>query len=215
MTIDRRAFMAGVVSLAAYPAPAGGQPAPAADPLAARLVAAAEAQVGVTTHYDPAYQRIPFPGGDVARERGVCTDVVVRAYRDAFGLDLQALVNADMRGHFSQYPTRWGLTRPDPNIDHRRVPNLRVFLARQGSELPLPRHLADWQPGDIVTQELSPPGELKSAPPHVGIVAAILNAGRTRRLVIHNIGSGTRIEDILETFRITGRYRWLPPIARG
>lgn len=187
----------------------------AAEPWAMQLAAAAAAQIGVTTLYDPAYRRIPFPAGDVPRDRGVCTDVVVRAYRDAFGIDLQALVNHDMRTHFARYPTRWGLKSPDANIDHRRVPNLRVFFARHGGEQPIPPAVDGWQTGDLVTQELSPPGIQKSAPPHIGIVSARTAPGSTRRLVIHNIGAGTREEDILGSWRITGRYRWPPPSRTG
>lgn len=208
MRMDRRLFVIGGLSVAAG-SPATGQGAPQAWPM--QLISAARAQIGVTTIYDPAYRRIPFPGGDVPRDRGVCTDVVVRAYRDAFGIDLQALVNQDMHAHFASYPTRWGLKAPDANIDHRRVPNLRVFFARHGGEQSVPAALDEWQPGDLVTQELSPPGVLKSAPPHIGIVSDQLVAGTLRRQVIHNIGGGTRAEDILGQWRITGRYRWPPP----
>ncbi len=194
--------------------PATGQGTPKAWLM--QLLAAAMAQIGVTTLYDPAYQRLPFPGGDVPRDRGVCTDVVVRAYRDAFGVDLQALVNADMRAHFARYPTRWSLKTPDANIDHRRVPNLRAFFARQGGEQPIPgTRSTSWRPGDLVTQELSPPGVARSAPPHIGIVGNALAPGTQRRLVIHNIGAGTRAEDVLGQWRITGRYRWPPPTQPG
>jgi len=206
MRMDRRVVVLGGLSVAA----AG--PAASQNPTwAMQLIKAATAQIGVTTIYDPAYQRLSFPGGDVPRDRGVCTDVVVRAYRDAFGVDLQALVNTDMRANFARYPTRWGLKTPDANIDHRRVPNLRIFFARQGGEQPVPGTLDDWQPGDLVTQELSPPGGPRSAPPHIGIVSDKLVPGSQRRLVIHNIGAGTREEDILGAWRVTGRYRWPPP----
>ena len=210
--VDRRMFLAAGLT-ASIAVPLRAQPASrTADARAETLIAAARAQIGVTTIYDPAYVQLPYPGGDVSRERGVCTDVVVRAYRDAFGIDLQARVNADMRADFARYPTRWGLKGPDANIDHRRVPNLRVFLTRQGAELavPAPSSDSDWQPGDLVTQELSPPGVARSAPPHIGIVSEEKVAGGTRRLVIHNIGSGTRAGDILASWRVTGRYRWLP-----
>jgi uncharacterized protein len=173
-------------------------------PWASRLIAAAEGQVGVTTLYDPAYIRLAFPGGDVAPERGVCTDVIIRAYRDALGFDLQKAVNADMKRAFSAYPKRWGLRRPDPNIDHRRVENLRVFWRRRGAELPVPEDKAAWRPGDIVTQLL--PGAL----PHVGIVTAKRSEDSGRLLVAHNIGAGARIEDVLARFEITGRYRFEP-----
>lgn len=179
------------------------------------LVEAARKQVGVTKLYDSRYVVLDYPGGDVPPERGVCTDVIVRAYRDAFGIDLQALVNADMRAHFARYPTRWSLKTPDANIDHRRVPNLRAFFARQGGEQPIPGTLDGWRPGDLVTQELSPPGVARSAPPHIGIVGNALAPGTQRRLVIHNIGAGTREEDVLGSWRITGRYRWPPPGRAG
>ena len=129
-------------------------PLPAAGK-AAQLLAAARTQVGVTLTYDPAYTALPFPGGDVPREKGVCTDVIIRAYRDALGLDLQALVNADMRAAFGAYPRTWGLAAPDRNIDHRRVPNLRVWFARQHAELPIPRDPSGWQPGDIFSSLLA------------------------------------------------------------
>src|SRR5439155_20847245 len=113
---------------------------------AGRLIAAARAQIGVTTRYDPAYSVIAFPRGDVPRGRGTCTDVVVRAYRDALGLDLQALVNADMRAAFAAYPHSWGLKGPDRNIDHRRVPNLRTWFHRHGGALPIPADAGVWLP---------------------------------------------------------------------
>ena len=214
MTLDRRTVLSAGLALVASRWPGVAQPAQdvrvAEAARAAVLIAAASMQIGVTTQYDPAYVRLAFPGGDVPRERGVCTDVVVRAYRDAFKLDLQAQVHTDMRKNFARYPTRWGLNAPDTNIDHRRVMNLRIFFARKGAEKPIPATADEWQPGDIVTQELVAPGTRKSGLPHIGIVGDTLNAARTRRLVIHNIGSGARSEDILETYQITGRYRWLP-----
>jgi uncharacterized protein len=168
---------------------------------ATRLIAAARRQIGVTVTYDPAYSRLGFPGGDVARSKGVCTDVLIRAYRDALGLDLQALVNADMKRAFAAYPKRWGLRTTDRNIDHRRVPNLQTFLSRAGASLPLSSSASDWKPGDIVTSLVG--GTL----PHIGIVS-----DRTtlfgRPLVLHNIGRGTREEDALFAHKLTGHYRW-------
>jgi uncharacterized protein len=169
---------------------------------AASLIAAARKQVGVTLSYDPSYSRLAFPNGDVPRSKGVCTDVVIRAYRDALGIDLQALVNADMRIAFSAYPKRWGLSRPDSNIDHRRVPNLQTFLTRKGAALPLPDTVADWNPGDVFTSIVG--GSL----PHIGIVSNRRSALTGRPLVIHNIGRGAREEDILFAQRLTARYRW-------
>jgi uncharacterized protein len=168
---------------------------------ASALIAAAQRQVGVTINYDPGYTRLAFPNGDVPRARGVCTDVVIRAYRDAFGTDLQSLVNADMRAAFSSYPKRWGLRTTDRNIDHRRVPNLQTFLTRQGAKRDIPGDSSRWQPGDIVTSLVG--GNL----PHIGIVSSRTNRSG-RPLVIHNIGRGTREEDAIADHPITGRYRW-------
>ncbi|WP_342239621.1 DUF1287 domain-containing protein [Inquilinus sp. OTU3971] len=166
-----------------------------------RLAAAAEAQIGVTVTYDPAYARLAYPGGDVPRDRGVCTDVVIRAYRDAFGIDLQRLVHEDMRENFSRYPRSWGLSRPDPNIDHRRVPNLQAFFRRRGRALPA-ESPQDFAEGDLVTQML--PGNL----PHIAIATAKIGTSGAP-LVVHNIGGGTRLEDRLLDFPVTGRYRFI------
>jgi uncharacterized protein YijF (DUF1287 family) len=170
-----------------------------------RLVDAARRQIGVTTIYDPAYTRIAYPGGDVAPERGVCTDVVIRAYRNAFKLDLQKLVHEDMLADFAAYPKAWGLKSTDPNIDHRRVPNLAVFFARRGASLPVSQDPADYQPGDLVTQML--PGNLT----HIAIVSSNRPAEAPERpLVVHNIGWGAREEDTLYVFRQTGHFRFAP-----
>jgi uncharacterized protein YijF (DUF1287 family) len=197
--LDRRSLLvgaglalAGCGRVAADPPPAAGK--------AGRLIAAARAQIGVTTRYDSAYTPLAFPGGDVPRERGVCTDVVIRAYRDALGLDLQKLVNADMREEFSAYPRTWGLRRPDRSIDHRRVPNLRTWLTRQGAALPIPADPAGWRPGDIFTSRVD------GRSPHIGLVSD--RRGRSGWLIVHNIGAGTREEDGLAAWPITGRYRW-------
>ena len=171
---------------------------------ASRLIAAARAQIGVTTIYDPAYVKLAYPGGDLPRDRGVCTDVIVRAYRDAFGIDLQQLVHADMLVSFASYPTTWGLRVPDTSIDHRRVLNLKVFFRRQGRELPVSSSPGDYAPGDLVTQEL--PGGI----PHIVIVGDARSQDGARPLVIHNIGQGTRIEDTLFIYRITGHFRFGP-----
>lgn len=170
-----------------------------------RLSEDARAQIGVTIGYDPTYRKLDFPGGDVAQNTGVCTDVIVRAYRQQ-GVDLQALVNADMKRDFSAYPRLWGLKRPDSNIDHRRAPNLQTFFMRHGSTLPVSDQAQNYQPGDLATWML--PGNL----PHIGIVSAQRSASGMP-LIIHNIGSGTREEDILFAFPITGHYRYLPDVA--
>ncbi len=167
---------------------------------ASKLIAAARAQIGVTVNYDPAYTNLPFPNGDVPRSKGVCTDVIIRAYRDALGIDLQALVNADMRANFAAYPKNWGLRRADRNIDHRRVPNLQAYMRRQNANLPLSVRVSDWLPGDIVTSLVG--GRL----PHIGIVSDRM-AGNTP-LVIHNIGGGTQEENVLFAHKLSGHFRW-------
>ena len=171
----------------------------------AALARAARAQVGVTVAYDPAYTRIPYPGGDVPPDRGVCTDVVVRAFR-AVGVDLQVRLHEDMRAHFTAYPRKWGLSAPDANIDHRRVPNLQRWFERQRRSLPVTASVADYRAGDVVSWKL--PNGLD----HVGVVSA-LRSGRgeaSRPLVVHNIGRGAREEDVLFAWTLTGHYRWFP-----
>jgi len=199
---DRRSLLLGAGASLAL---AGCGRTPSEAPLAAagkagRLIAAARAQIGITIRYDPAYTVLPFPGGDVPRERGTCTDVIIRAYRDAFGIDLQALVNADMRAAFGAYPGIWGLGRPDPSIDHRRVPNLRTWLSRHGAALPIPGEASGWRPGDIFTSLVDGRGT------HIGLVSD--RRGPSGWLIVHNIGSGAREEDGLLAWPITGRYRW-------
>ena len=170
-----------------------------------RLVNAAREQIGVTTLYDPTYVRLAYPGGDVAQDRGVCTDVVIRAYRRAFRLDLQKLVHEDMAANFAAYPKAWGMKSTDTNIDHRRVPNLAVFFTRRGAAVPVSDDPADYQPGDLVTQIL--PGNLT----HIAIVSSNRSTEAPERpLVIHNIGQGAREEDTLYVFRRTGHFRFAP-----
>lgn len=149
--------------------------------------------------YDGAYRSIPYPGGDVPAGSGVCTDVVVRAYR-VLGIDLQRDVHEEMKAHFDAFPANWALTRPDPNIDHRRVPNLRVFFARKGVVLPVTRDGSDYRAGDVVTWRL-PGGQ-----PHIGIVTDRKSADGQRPLIVHNISRGPRLEDMLFDFEITGHY---------
>jgi uncharacterized protein YijF (DUF1287 family) len=192
------AIAAGVLAVSAAVGGARAQPTEAAAPLGVRLARAAEAQVGVTLHYDPAYVQLAYPGGDVPRNRGVCTDVVVRALR-AVGVDLQVAVHEDMTRHFAAYPRHWGLRRPDRNIDHRRVPNLMTFLARHGKELPL---AAAYEPGDLVAWRLA------NGLHHIGMVSTHVAAGSDHRLVVHNIGAGAQLEDVLHAFAKLGHYRW-------
>lgn len=166
------------------------------------MLTAARAQVGVTKVYDPAYVVLPYPGGDVPEDRGVCTDVVIRAFRKV-GLDLQALVHEDMARSFGKYPQRWGLKRPDKNIDHRRVPNLMKYFERQGKSQPVSKDPAKYLPGDLVTC-IVPPNL-----PHIMIVSHEPSPVEPARLqIIHNIGQGARIEDRLFDFEITGHYRY-------
>jgi hypothetical protein len=169
-------------------------------PASPPLVAAARRQIGVTLYYDPTYVVLPYPGGDVPQDRGVCTDVVIRALR-AQGLDLQQRVHEDMQGHFDLYPKRWGLRAPDANIDHRRVPNLQVWFDRQGWSMPVTDREDDYLAGDVVTWTL--PGNLD----HIGIVGDRRSPFTHAPLVLHNIGHGTREDDILFAYPITGHYR--------
>jgi uncharacterized protein len=169
-------------------------------PRAGALVIAARKQIGVTVSYDPAYTRIPYPGGDVHASRGVCTDVVIRALRTQ-GIDLQQRVHEDMRAHFAAYPQKWRLRGPDRNIDHRRVPNLQTWFERQRWSLPVSDRTEDYRAGDLVTWML--PGNL----PHIGIVSDRKTTLRGVPLIIHNIGRGTHEEDILFDYNITGHYR--------
>lgn len=187
----RQLFCLVLLLLAASPARAD----PASD-----LVAAARAQVGETLFYDPSYQRIAYPLGDVPRDRGVCSDVVIRAFR-ALGIDLQAEVHRDMARHFAAYPRNWGLSAPDPNIDHRRVPNLATWFTRRGDALAVATDPADYRPGDVVAWSLD------SGRPHIGIVTDRRSADGQRPFVIHNIGGGAQEEDVLLDWRITGHFR--------
>ncbi|MFO0993163.1 MAG: DUF1287 domain-containing protein [Hyphomicrobiales bacterium] len=174
----------------------------APDPWAARLVAGAEDQIGRTLNYDPAYERIAYPEGDVPIERGVCTDVVIRAYRFGLSVDLQKLVHEDMAKNFAAYPALWGLTKPDSNIDHRRVPNLQAFFRRAKASLPVSDDPRDYRPGDVVTQKLS------NGLAHIVLVTHRASDDGARPLVVHNIGAGARLEDVLFAFTITGHYRF-------
>ncbi len=170
----------------------------------ALVVAAARAQIGKTVLYDGSYRRLAYPGGDVPLERGVCTDVLVRAFRAA-GADLQVLVHEDMKTAFDRYPKAWGLTAPDANIDHRRVPNLVVFFRRHAVVLPADDDPSHYAPGDIVAWRLA------SGVPHIGLVSDATVPGTRRPLVIHNIGQGVQEEDVLFAYVITHHFRYVPP----
>lgn len=194
----RRQALAGLISLPLAPSliPVG-----AGVPPEYKLISAARAQIGVTRHYDPAYVRLAYPGGDIAADRGVCTDVVVRAYRAAFEFDFQKAVHEDMGRAFGAYPANWGLTRPDRNIDHRRVPNLETFLVRRGAEL----STDDWQPGDLFTGRL-----IQNNLPHIAVVSLRRSVWSGDRLLIHNIGRGTEESDWMSGFRDLRRFRFFP-----
>jgi uncharacterized protein YijF (DUF1287 family) len=170
-----------------------------------RFVAAAIERTHHVVRYDPAYVRIAYPGGDVPADTGVCTDEVIRAYR-AVGVDLQKEVHEDMERNFAAYPRSWrGVSAyPDSNIDHRRVPNLMVFFARKGVALPVTNLAGDYAPGDLVTWNLG------SNVPHIGIVVD-QKAASGRYLIVHNIGQGPRMEDVLLDWKITGHYRYFGP----
>lgn len=168
-----------------------------------RLVAAAEARSLVHVRNVNDYVRIPYPGGDVPADTGVCTDEIIRTYR-AVGIDLQKDVHEDMAAHFDQYPAKWRWLRraPDTNIDHRRVPNLIVFFRRNGESLPITSNAADYHPGDLVTWDLG------HGLTHIGIVVDRQTLLGKRYMVLHNIGRGPQIEDVLFDWKITGHFRY-------
>ena len=151
--------------------------------------------------YDPSYFSIDYPNGDVPSHKGVCTDVIIRAYRK-MDIDLQKEVHQDMRANFSLYPKIWGLKKPDTNIDHRRVPNLMVFFERFGKELPITENTKDYLPGDIVCWNLG------GAITHIGIVSYKKSSFGRRPLIIHNIGAGQVVQDCLFDYKIIGHYRY-------
>ena len=173
---------------------------PNAPPQLKQMLDAAIAQAGVTTGYDPSYIKLDYPGGDVPQETGVCSDVVVRAFRKA-GIDLQKEVHEDMIAARSDYPTKWGAIAPDSNIDHRRVLNLIAYFRRRGKSLPIRYDAADYLPGDIVAWDLT------SGIDHIGIVTNMSSNSQDRYLIVHNIGAGTRVEDVLFEWTIKGHYR--------
>jgi uncharacterized protein YijF (DUF1287 family) len=178
----------------------------AADPAAAafgdRLSAAALERTKTAVVYDPSYRRIAYPMGDVAPDRGVCADEIVRALRQV-GVDLQALVHEDMRASFVAYPSFWGLAGPDSNIDHRRVPNLETYMTRHGYRLAPSLDPKAYGPGDIVAWNLR--GDAGFLP-HIGIVTDQIGASGWP-MIVHNIGAGPKLEDVLFAWPMTGRYR--------
>jgi uncharacterized protein YijF (DUF1287 family) len=170
------------------------------------LVLAAIERTHHSVRYVPSYVRIHYPGGDVPADTGVCTDEIIRIYR-AVGIDLQKEVHEDMAQNFAAYPHYWhaDTARPDSNIDHRRVPNLRVFFSRKGESLPTTLRAEDYQPGDLVTWDLG------GGVPHIGMVVATRASGSGRDMIVHNIGEGPKMEDVLFRWKITGHYRYFGP----
>lgn len=201
MDFTRRATLGALFTLPLAPALARADLLP----WHTRLIRAAREQIGVTRSYDPTYVRLDYPMGDVPRDSGVCIDVIIRAYRDAFNFDFQKAVHTDMRSHFSAYPKIWGLSRTDKNIDHRRVPNVETWLKRNDAAYPAATDLSQWQPGDLYTMRLG--GSL----PHIAIISdRYTEAGHP--YVIHNIGAGTSEDDILGQYEYERRFRFQPPL---
>lgn len=161
----------------------------------------AMAQTEQTNIYDPAYVKLAYPGGDLPVERGVCADVIVRAFRKG-GVDLQKEIHEDMARNFAAYPNRWGLKAPDTNIDHRRVPNLMTYFKRRGKSLQVTTKAGDYEPGDVVAWDLG--GGLL----HIGIVVNLRARDGERYYIVHNIGAGARLEDVLFSWRQVGHYRY-------
>jgi uncharacterized protein len=190
MIMDRRAAIVGLLALGA---PAVAQEAD----FGRRVALGAEARTRRVEIYDAAYRVIAYPMGDVADDRGVCADTVVRAFRAA-DVDLQQLVHRDMRAAFSAYPKIWGLRRPDTNIDHRRVPNLETFFTRKAASLGREVDVAALQPGDVISWRIPVP--------HIGVVST--RSARGRPLMVHNVGAGSRLEDVLFAWPVQGWFRY-------
>lgn len=170
-----------------------------------RVVAAAIERTNHSVKYVSAYVHLDYPGGDVPADTGVCSDEIIRSYR-AVGVDLQKDVHEDLVKNWDKYPqAKWRQAHPDSSIDHRRVPNLMVFFSRKGEQLPVTEHASDYSPGDIVTWDLG--GNV----PHIGIVVNVQSTQTHRPLIVHNIGSGPKMEDVLFSWRITGHYRYFGP----
>lgn len=166
------------------------------------LVEAAKERLNHFVIYDGSYKFIPYPNGDVHKNKGVCTDVIIRSYRN-LGIDLQKLVHEDMQKNFDKYPKIWGLSKPDSNIDHRRVPNLETYFKRHGKTLPITKNPKDYKPGDLVTWRLD------NNLPHIGIVSDVPSKDdKNRYQIIHNIGLGPKQQDMLFDYKIKGHFRF-------
>lgn len=196
MAIGKSCFFLAWILLSAGPSLAGPVQS-------AKFLRAAAALENRGVAFDSGYHRIAYPLGDVPANTGVCADVVVRAYRGV-GIDLQKLVHEDMVRDFSAYPRKWGLHRPDPNVDHRRVLNLATFFRRHGTVLPITGDPRDYKPGDLVTWNLNPRGST----PHIGIVMPGRSPDGQRPLILHNMGTGQIVQDILFAYKITGHFRY-------
>lgn len=168
-----------------------------------RLSSAALSIIDSSIAYDPAYFAIQYPNGDIPADKGVCTDVVIRSYRK-LGIDLQKEVHEDMIENFKLYPNlkRWGMTKTDTNIDHRRVPNLEVFFERKGTKLPVTQNPSDYKTGEIVTWMIN------NKLPHIGIITNKKSKDGERNLIVHNVGGGQVLEDCLFEYKIVGHYKF-------
>lgn len=168
-----------------------------------KLSEAAISLIDPSIKYDPAYFAIKYPNGDIPQGKGVCTDVVIRAYRK-LGIDLQKDVHEEMSENFSKYPNlkKWGMTKPDTNIDHRRVPNLEVFFERKGTKLSVSENGKDYKTGEIVTWMIN------NKLPHIGIVTSKKSDDGKRNLIVHNVGGGQVLEDCLFEYKIVGHFKY-------
>ncbi|MBI3651997.1 MAG: DUF1287 domain-containing protein [Acidobacteria bacterium] len=182
-------------------AEANGRAIAVESPSVKKIIEAAIGQTRITRSYDPAYVKLDYPMGDVPMETGVCSDVVIRAFRQV-GIDLQQTVHEDMAKNFAAYPNKWGLKRPDTNIDHRRVPNLMMWLKRQGKAVSITANAKDYWPGDIVAWDLG--GGIT----HIGLMTNRLSDDDKTFQVVHNIGAGARLENVLFNWKIIGHYRY-------
>jgi uncharacterized protein YijF (DUF1287 family) len=169
-----------------------------------KLAVAAISIIDPTIDYDPSYFSIKYPNGDIPKNKGVCTDVIIRTYRK-LGIDLQKEVHEDMKTNFSQYPNlkKWKMTKTDTNIDHRRVPNLEVFFERKGTKLPVSKNAEDYKTGEIVTWMIN--GKL----PHIGIITNKKSYDGERNLIVHNVGNGQVLEDCLFSYQIVGHFKYV------
>ena len=199
-TWDRRFFLAGLGCAGVAPHALAQRPGDADVSFPVKVAIGAELRARKSEIYDPAYVKLAYPMGDVADDRGVCTDTVIRAFRHA-GVDLQEAVHEDMAANFGAYPNTWGLSRPDSNIDHRRVPNLETFFRRKGASRALSRTASDYRPGDIVSWRLFLGGTA-----HIGVVTR--KTFRGEPLVAHNIGAGTKEEACLFDWPMQGWFRF-------